>query len=200
MQKIILASSSPRRKQILESLGIPFEVIHSSVEEKIDVDNSPYELVKILSEKKAKAVLDKVVGPAVIIGADTVVADMGRILSKPKSREEAAKMIRQIQGRRHSVYTGNCLIFVKEDGSFEEEVFVDCTEVTFNKMTIEEIEMYVNTGEFEDKAGGYGIQGKASLFVDSIMGNYSTVVGLSVPLIYDCLKRHGIQILELMKR
>ena len=200
MQKIILASSSPRRKQILESLGIPFEAIHSSVEEKIDVDNSPYELVKILSEKKAKAVLDKVVGPAVIIGADTVVADMGRILSKPKSREEAAKMIRQIQGRRHSVYTGNCLIFVKEDGSFEEEVFVDCTEVTFNKMTIEEIEMYVNTGEFEDKAGGYGIQGKASLFVDSIMGNYSTVVGLSVPLIYDCLKRHGIQILELMKR
>ena len=109
-------------------------------------------------------------------------------------------MIRQIQGRRHSVYTGNCLIFVKEDGSFEEEVFVDCTEVTFNKMTIEEIEMYVSTGEFEDKAGGYGIQGKASLFVDSIMGNYSTVVGLSVPLIYDCLKRHGIQILELMKR
>ena len=200
MQKIILASSSPRRKQILESLGIPFEVIHSSVEEKIDVDNSPYELVKILSEKKAKAVLDKFGGPAVIIGADTVVADMGRILSKPKSREEAAKMIRQIQGRRHSVYTGNCLIFVKEDGSFEEEVFVDCTEVTFNKMTIEEIEMYVSTGEFEDKAGGYGIQGKASLFVDSIMGNYSTVVGLSVPLIYDCLKRHGIQILELMKR
>ena len=200
MQKIILASSSPRRKQILESLGIPFEVIHSSVEEKIDVDNSPYELVKILSEKKAKAVLDKVGGPAVIIGADTVVADMGRILSKPKSREEAAKMIRQIQGRRHSVYTGNCLIFVKEDGSFEEEVFVDCTEVTFNKMTIEEIEMYVSTGEFEDKAGGYGIQGNASLFVDSIMGNYSTVVGLSVPLIYDCLKRHGIQILELMKR
>ncbi|MCI8342155.1 MAG: septum formation inhibitor Maf [Firmicutes bacterium] len=196
MKKIILASSSPRRKALLESLGLPFEVVVSSVDENVEVDNSPYELVKILSEKKAKAILNQIEGEAIVIGADTVVADMGRILSKPKSKDEAIKMLRQIQGRHHSVYTGNCLLFVNEDGTYEEETFVDCTEVSFNKMTIEEIEMYVETGEFEDKAGGYGIQGRASLFVDSITGNYSTVVGLSLPLLYDAFKKHGIQLMN----
>lgn len=199
MYKIILASSSPRRRQILESLNIPFEVIHSSVDEKVDVDNSPYELVRILSEKKAKAILDQVKGPAIIIGADTVVADMGRILSKPKSKEEAIKMLRQLQGRHHSVYTGNCLLFVNEDGTYEVENFVDCTEVTFNKMTLEEIETYAETKEFEDKAGGYGIQGMAAFFVDSITGNYDTVVGLSVHMIYNVLKNHGVQLMDYWK-
>lgn len=199
MQKIILASSSPRRRQILENLSIPFEVINSEVDETIDVDNSPYEWVKTLSSKKANAVLDKVEGPAVIIGVDTVVADLGRILNKPDSKETAVKMLRQLQGRHHSVYSGMTLLFVDEKGNVEEENFVDATEVTFNKMTIEEIEMYLNTGEFTDKAGGYGIQGKASMFIDSITGSYDTVVGLPVPILYNALKRHGIQIMNFWK-
>lgn len=199
MQKIILASSSPRRRQILENLGIPFEVISSDVDETLDVDNSPYEWVKTLSSKKANAVLDKVTSPAVIIGVDTVVADLGRILNKPDSKETAVKMLRQLQGRHHSVYTGMTLLFVDENGNIEEENFVDGTEVTFNKMTMEEIEMYVSINEFSDKAGGYGIQGKASLFIDSITGNYDTVVGLSVPILYNALKQHGIQLMDFWK-
>ncbi|HCT64045.1 MAG TPA: septum formation inhibitor Maf [Lachnospiraceae bacterium] len=199
MQKIILASSSPRRRQILENLSIPFEIINSEVDETIDVDNSPYEWVKTLSSKKANAVLDKVEGPAVIIGVDTVVADLGRILNKPDSKETAVKMLRQLQGRHHSVYTGMTLLFIDENGNVEEENFVDGTEVTFNKMTIEEIEMYLGTGEFTDKAGGYGIQGKASMFIDSITGNYDTVVGLPVPILYNALKQHGIQIMDFWK-
>ena len=199
MQKIILASSSPRRRQILENLDIPFEVINSDVDETLDVDNSPYEWVKTLSSKKANAVLDKVTGPAVIIGVDTVVADLGRILNKPDSKETAVKMLSQLQGRHHSVYTGMTLLFVDENGNVEEENFVDGTEVTFNKMTTEEIEMYIGTGEFTDKAGGYGIQGKASLFIDSIAGNYDNVVGLSVPILYNALKKHGIQLMDFWK-
>jgi len=199
MQKIILASSSPRRRQILENLSIPFEVINSEVDETLDVDNSPYEWVKTLSSKKANAVLDKVEGAAVIIGVDTVVADLGRILNKPDSKETAVKMLRQLQGRRHSVYTGMTLLFVDENGNIEEENYVDGTEVTFNKMTMEEIEMYISTGEFTDKAGGYGIQGKASIFIDSISGNYDTVVGLSVSVLYNALKEHGIQLMDFWK-
>ena len=199
MQKIILASSSPRRRQILEDLGIPFKVINSEVDETLDVDNSPYEWVKTLSSKKANAVLDKVDGPTVIIGVDTVVADLGRILMKPDSKETAVKMLCQLQGRHHNVYTGMTLLFVDENGNVEEENYVDSTEVTFNKMTPEEIEVYVSTGEFTDKAGGYGIQGKASLFIDSITGNYDTVVGLSVPILYNALKKHGVQIMDFWK-
>ena len=199
MYKIILASKSPRRRDILENVGIPFEVIPSYVDENIELEASCYERALFLSKKKANAVVDQVEGPAIILGVDTIISDLGMILNKPKSREEAVRMLRHLQGRSHSVFTGVTMLFVNEDGTKKETSFVDSTEVTFNPMTIEEIEMYQGTGEYTDKAGGYGIQGKASIFVSSITGNYDTVVGLPIHLIYEELKKHGIQLMDYWK-
>ena len=199
MYKIILASSSPRRREILENLNIPFEVIPSYVDEDLSLDCSGYEQAKTLSQKKAYAVEDQVCGPAIIIGVDTIVSDLGKVLNKPKNTEEAIKMLSHLQGRHHSVFTGVTMLFKDEDGTIEKETFVDSTEVTFTHMTREEMEIYLGTGEYADKAGGYGIQGKASLFVESITGNYDTVVGLPVHLIYQVLKKHGIQLMDYWK-
>ena len=194
--QIILASGSPRRRQILERLSIPFEIMVSDADEYLDLENSPYEWVSTLSKRKAYAVLPKVKAPAIILGVDTVVADLGRTLVKPENEESAMRMLRQLQGRRHSVYTGVTILIVEEDGSVTEDIIVDATEVTFNPMTMDEICAYLKTGEYSDKAGGYGIQGIASLFVDSISGNYNTVVGLPIHLVYETLKNHGISLLD----
>ena len=197
--QIILASGSPRRRQILENLGIPFKVIRSDADEYLDLENSPFEWVSTLSKRKAYAVLRKVKGPAIILGVDTVVADMGRILGKPKDKEEAMQMLRQLQGRRHNVYSGVTLLIVEEDGSLQEEIIVDSTEVSFNPISLDEIYAYLETGEYEDKAGAYGIQGKAGLFIDTLYGSYYTVVGMPVHLVYEVLKKHGISLWDYMK-
>lgn len=196
MHKIILASQSPRRREILEKLEIPFEVIPSHVDEDLPLDCSGYEQAKTLSQKKAYAVVDGVKGPAVVIGVDTIVSDLGKVLTKPRNREDAVKMLRHLQGRHHSVFTGVTMLFVEEDGTIKEEQVVDSTEVTFTPLTMEEIEAYLGTDEYIDKAGGYGIQGKASLFVESVTGNYDTVVGFPVHLVYQTLKKHGIQLMD----
>ncbi|MGL4791205.1 MAG: Maf family protein, partial [Anaerotignaceae bacterium] len=148
MGKIILASSSPRRIQIMKDLGVKFEAMDSRIKEEIDIEHSPYEWVKVLSSKKAHAVVENVEGPAIIIAADTVIADLGRILTKPDSRETASKMLRQLQGRHHTVYTGTTFLFIDESGEITEENFVEGTEVTFNKMSIDEINAYLDTFEY----------------------------------------------------
>jgi len=199
MYKIILASASPRRREILENVGIPFEVIPSYVDENLELEASCYERCLVLSQKKAYAVVDQVEGPAIVLGVDTIVSDLGMTLNKPKNRAEAVKMLRHLQGRHHSVFTGVTMLLVQSDGTREEINFVDSTEVTFNPMTLDEIEMYLGTGEYTDKAGGYGIQGKASIFVSSITGNYDTVVGLPIHLIYEELKKHGILLTDYWK-
>lgn len=199
MYKIILASQSPRRRQILERLSVPFEVIPSGAKEYMELEQSPYEWVKILSHRKASAVAENIEGPAVIIGADTVVTYLGKILNKPQNNDEAASMLRLLSGKNHTVYTGMTLFFIDENGNREYESFVDATEVCFNSISTEEIEKYLATGEYSDKAGGYAIQGKASIFIDHIKGSPETVIGLPVSILYKALKDHGIDITDYWK-
>ena len=199
MYKIILASQSPRRRTILERLNIPFEVIPSGAKEYMELEQSPYEWVKILSHRKASAVAENVEGPAVIIGADTVVTYLGKILNKPVNNEEAASMLRLLSGNHHTVYTGLTLIFIDENGNRDSESYVDATEVAFNPISTEEIEKYLATGEYSDKAGGYAIQGKSSIFIDYIKWSNETVVGLPVSILYKALKDHGIDITDFWK-
>ena len=194
MKRIILASTSPRRQALLERLNIPFEVIGSEVDEDIAVENSPYERVKELSYLKASAVAKDIEGEAVIIGADTVVTYLGRILNKPSNRVEAVEMLKILQGKHHTVYTGLTVVYKDENGNSTSETYVDGTDVEFTNISDGLIEKYVDTFELSDKAGGYAIQGKASIFIECIHGNYDNVVGLPIPLLYKSLKEHGIDI------
>jgi len=196
MYKFILASASPRRKAILEKLNIPFEVMISGAEESVCLEHSPYEWVRILSVRKATAVEDSVKGPAVIIGADTIVTYLGKILNKPANEDDAFSMLRQLSGKKHTVYTGMTLIFIDKNGNREVDSYVDATEVTMAAISDEEIKSYISTGEYADKAGGYAVQGKSSIFIESIYGSYDTVVGLPTNVLYKALKDHGIDIAQ----
>ncbi|PLT32397.1 nucleoside triphosphate pyrophosphatase [Bacillus sp. V5-8f] len=174
MKSLILASSSPRRKELLQFLQIPFETIHTNTDESIDPQLDAEKAVKELAERKAMAAALTYPGDCVI-GADTVVAVEGRILGKPVDREDAKKMLRILSGRTHHVYTGVAII--QGEGR---KVFAQKTEVTFWELSEEEIEAYLDTGEPFDKAGSYGIQGYGSLLVKGISGDYFSVVGLPV--------------------
>ncbi|MDY3919640.1 MAG: Maf family protein [Candidatus Limivivens sp.] len=186
MKKIILASASPRRRELLAQAGIPFEVITSQAEEVITRE-APGEVVMELAEKKAEAVADRIYTDAIVIGSDTVVAIDGRILGKPVDEEDAARMLRMLSGREHQVYTGVALL-IGEGGSWQKKVFYEETQVEMFPMTEGEICRYIATGEPLDKAGAYGIQGRAAVFVKSIRGDYNTVVGLPVSRLYQELK------------
>lgn len=190
MKNIILASASPRRRELLEMAGIPFTVCPSQWEEEITVSD-PAEVVEELSEQKAREVFLKTGGESLVIGADTVVAAKGQILGKPKDREAARQMLRSIQGGSHEVYTG-VTILDREEGKERQKTFHVMTEVVFYPMSEEEIQRYVDTKEPMDKAGAYGIQGKAGIFVKEIHGDYNNVVGLPVARLYQELKEMGI--------
>lgn len=201
MKKFILASASARRKYLLEKIGIPFTSVESNLDEQAEVEikNSPYEWVKAVAAKKGHAVFEKinVETDTVIISADTIVTDMGKILHRPKTKDEAREMLASISGRKHTVYTGLTLIFIGADGKIEnEENFVDATDVYMHKLTDDEIEAYISTDEPYDKAGGYGIQGKGSLLIEKIYGDYYTVVGLPLAILYRGLKKNGVNVLE----
>lgn len=174
MSQLILASGSPRRKEILEQVGISFEVMKSDVEEVI-TKTDPAEIVMELSRQKAEDVFGKLDDPAIVLGADTVVAYDGKILGKPEDEEDAKAMLRMLSGKKHSVFTGVTLVSKKGIESFYEETLVE-----FYPMNEEEIEAYVLSGEPMDKAGAYGIQGKAAAFIKGIQGDYYNVVGLPI--------------------
>lgn len=190
MKNIILASASPRRRELLERAGISFNVCPSQGEEQITVSD-PAEVVEELSEQKAREVFLKTEGDILVIGADTVVAVNGKILGKPKDQEEARQMLRSIQGGSHEVYTGVTLLD-REEGQERQRTFHVMTKVVFYPMSEEEIQRYVDTKEPLDKAGAYGIQGKAGIFVKEIRGDYNNVVGLPVARLYQELKEMGI--------
>ena len=182
--KVILASASPRRKEILGKTGIDFEVQVSDCDENID-ENRPDELVMKLSELKAKAVAAKN-SDAIIIGSDTVVAHKGQIMGKPADRAEAISMIKSFAGDIHQVYTGVTIIIPNE----KTYTFNVCTDVHVLPMTDEEIERYVDTGEPMDKAGAYAIQGLFAPFISKIDGDYYNVVGLPISSVYAILKNY----------
>lgn len=179
----ILASQSPRRRELLSRLGIEFAV-EPAVGEEIIRGDSPEEIVKNLAAAKAEEVAKKHVGEDVlIIGADTVVAANGRILGKPKDRAEMEQMITQLQNNTHEVYTGVALLRVERTG-VRCHCFAECTRVTFYPMTREQIAAYTANSDGMDKAGGYGIQSDAAIFIKGIAGDYNNVVGLPIARLY----------------
>lgn len=174
LKSIILASASPRRKEIFTLADLSFEVLPSSVEEVVTKE-IPHEVVMELASQKAWDIWEKTQKDRMVVGADTVVACDGKILGKPKDEEDAFKMLSMLSGRTHQVYTGVSLIWKDREHTFYEE-----TEVTFYPMTEEEISKYISTKEPMDKAGAYGIQGKAAAFIRGICGDYYNVVGFPI--------------------
>lgn len=186
--QIVLASQSPRRKELLGKLNISYEVMPAKGEEKLYGD-APEKVVMNLASQKAKEVYElktRNTGgtglPLLVIGADTIVVYEGQILGKPKDREEAQAMLHMLSGKTHQVYTGVCVV------TETQHCFYEKTDVTFAKLTDEEIEDYVDSGDSFDKAGGYGIQGDFAVYVKEIRGDYNNVVGLPVARLYQELK------------
>lgn len=185
--RLVLASQSPRRQELLKLLTQDFSVCVSDVDESLPAQIAPQDAVMLLAEQKARAVRDRLCADGaaddlLVIGADTVVAAEGEILGKPQDAADAARMLRLMAGRTHEVYTGVSLCGVRR-----EERFYCATRVRFAPMTDEEIEWYIATGEPFDKAGGYGIQGDAARFIEGIEGDYFNVMGLPVRMLYTCL-------------
>ena len=212
----ILASASPRRKELLTQIGLDFEVMVSEADENIKEELAPDELVKRLSEIKAEAVRDHLgklakylqegkdavsadreeggetvsesQGRIGIIGADTVVYHNGEILGKPKDEEDAFRMLQSLSGATHSVFTGVTILLPEE-----KIVFVSETKVTFDELSDEEIRIYIATNEPADKAGAYGIQGFGGAFVTGIEGEYANVVGFPIGEFCHILRKKGIR-------
>ena len=189
--KFILASASPRRKELLAELIDDFEIIPAKGEEKIIGNPTPAELVQQLARQKANevATLDMAKGK-VVLGSDTVVALDGKVLGKPKNESDAMEMLRALSGRTHEVYTGVCVLTPKGDG-FTERVDVDCTKVYFYSLDEEKIRSYVASGSPMDKAGAYGIQDGG--LVERIEGSFSNVVGLPLELCKKIFNEIGLK-------
>ena len=188
--KIVLASSSPRRRELLGIFGLPFDCIPAMGEEKSEGYPSCEALTEGLARQKALEVAAQVDDDTVVIGSDTLVELDGVKLGKPQSEEDAFRMLRALSGRAHRVCTGLCC--VKGDTVLSG---VEITEVVFRPLTDAEIRAYIATGEPMDKAGAYGIQGKASLFVEGIRGDYFTVMGLPLCRLGTMLKELGVTLL-----
>lgn len=194
--KIILASQSPRRCELMKQAGFEFEIIKSEVDEKI-TKSIPSDIVKELSLQKADDVFNKLMSHIdfsliafedlsfLVIGADTIVTKNGKIMGKPKNFEEAFSMIKSIQDSTHKVYTGVTLIKYDFNTKHKEiHSFFESTDVTLYPMTDLEISSYISTGHCYDKAGGYGIQGQFAVYVKGINGDYNNVVGLPIAHLY----------------
>ena len=174
LKHIILASASPRRKEILELADLKFDVMSSDAQE-ITTKTAPNEVVMELASIKAKDIYKKSEKQSMVVGADTVVAYQGQILGKPADEADAKRMLTMLSGQTHEVYTGVCVI---EDG--KTKTFYEETKVTFYEISDEQIDRYIKTGEPMDKAGSYGIQGKAAVFIKGIEGDYYNVVGFPI--------------------
>lgn len=192
MEHIILASGSPRRREILEKMGYAFRIITSDTDEHTDKDK-PYDIVMELSRRKALAVCGKADEDAVIIGADTIVYYDGEVLLKPVDREDAYNTLRKLSGQVHQVYTGVTIVDYKDKKQRSVTSFFEKTDVEFYPLTDEEIESYIATGDPMDKAGAYGIQGIFGKHIKGICGDYTNVVGLPAGRLYMELKKLHLQ-------
>lgn len=216
MYRIILASESPRRKEIMNQMGIPFESIPSHVNEEL-IESSPSDIVENLANLKAKDVAKQLMErqhpnmspnneqvitmqeDLIIIGADTMVFHSGQALGKPRNREDAINMLKSLSDDSHEVISGVCIIIRKKTNHDSEKIisFSVKTQVVTQPLTIEEIESYVDSGESMDKAGAYGIQGGFGLYIKEIHGDYYNVVGFPIAKIYEKLLAYGINIKKL---
>jgi len=197
---IILASASPRRKNLLEGLGMKFKIIISDIDESFCQDMDPDKAVRCLALKKAEDVLKKIDYPAIIIGADTTVVIDNQSLGKPKDFDEAFRMLSMLSGRSHKVITGIAVIDSNNTSQGPEfnKTFVDSitSEVFFKELSGQEIYNYIKTGEPMDKAGAYAIQGIGSIFISQISGCYNNIVGLPIFRLYQILEELGFSVLE----
>lgn len=179
MKKIILASGSPRRRELMARAGFEFEVQTSNAEESYDPSLRPEQIAPFLAQLKAQAVVDELpeetLGESIIVGADTIVALSATVYGKPRDEEDARRMLGELSGKTHQVITGVCII--AKEGM---QSFAEVTNVTFKALAPKEIAEYVAGGEPMDKAGAYGIQGEGGKLVDSIDGDFDNVVGLPI--------------------
>lgn len=191
--KVILASKSPRRFEILEKIVKEFEVVQSNFDENtIDFKGDIEKYVKDLSRNKAIEVSKRLNEPSIVIAADTVVFQDRKVLEKPKNEEDAFSMLSSLSGNTHKVYSGICLINTYDDTVVTD---CDCTEVRFSELNPRQIRNYINSGEPMDKAGAYGIQGLGGAFVEGIKGCYYNVMGLPLNKLYKALENYDITIL-----
>lgn len=191
--KVILASKSPRRVEILEKIVKEFEVVQSNFDENtIDFKGDIEKYVKDLSRNKAIEVSKRLNEPSIVIAADTIVFKDGKVLEKPKNEEDAFSMLSSLSGNTHKVYSGICLINTYDDTVVTD---CDCTEVRFSELNPRQIRNYINSGEPMDKAGAYGIQGLGGAFVEGIKGCYYNVMGLPLNKLYKALENYNITIL-----
>lgn len=196
MPRLILASTSPRRRKLLALLSLPFEVIASRFDEgAVSPDAmTPPAYVTHLAQGKAAEVAAHVNGDALVIGADTTVTLDSQFLNKPADADDARRMLRALSGRTHQVYTGLCLIHVQNGIAREPMLDYAVTDVTFDTLPEDVIAAYVATGEPLDKAGAYGIQGKALSFIPHIHGDYFNVVGLPLNRLCALLNQFGVSL------
>ncbi len=180
--ELILASKSPRRRELLTDMGLTFSINSQEVEEDFPAVMHPRDAVRFLAEKKARAVVATLDRPAIVIASDTMVEVNGKPLGKPVDEADAGRMLRMLSGRHHNVHTGVCVVFGEQMLSG-----VDSTDVFFHSLDDKDIAWYISTGEPMDKAGAYGIQGKGGKFVSHINGHMDNVIGLPCELLDDLL-------------
>lgn len=191
MKKIVLASASPRRQELLKQIGLNFEVSVPAVDEIIAEGTPPFEVVRELACRKSMEVAGQI-GEGIVIGADTVVVNQGMILGKPSDYADAVQTLRNLSGSEHLVITGFCVV----DGASGKVVKAsETTRVFFRRLTDDEIESYVKTGEPMDKAGSYAIQGLGAILVERIEGCYFNVVGLPLTKLAEVLREFGVEVL-----
>lgn len=185
--RVILASESPRRRELLEMMGLKFEIKPSKCDETFEEGFTIEEQSKRLAFIKAKTVFDETSGDRVVIGSDTMVLKGDKIYGKPHSKEQAFEMLKDLNNDKHKVITSICVISEKS-GKYKEQVDYDIAEVYFKKMTDREIESWIEKEKPYDKAGAYTVQSAFGVYVDKIIGNYFTVVGLPIHKLNDMLK------------
>jgi septum formation protein len=190
MKKLILASTSPRRRQLLAKIGIPFVVLQSDYEENMSLPLSPHELVQHLSQGKAEAVAKNLM-EGCVIGADTVVVFEGKIMGKPHIPKRAREMLKALSGKENSIVTGFTILDCDQKRSISDS---EETRIFFRPLSDEEIEHYIATGEPLERAGAYSIQEGAADFVERYEGDYDNAVGLPVSKIASCLKQFGFEV------
>ena len=186
LEKLVLASRSPRRAEILGAIGWPFEAVAADIDESVCAGEDAVSYVKRLAFTKAQTVAHKNPG-AIVLGADTTVVVDGELLGQPLDDNDARRMLKLLSGKWHEVLTGVALLRADQDA--QSLVEHETTRVCFAEMSDAEIDWYVSTGEPRGKAGGYGIQGPAALFIEEIAGDYFNIVGLPVRLVYELMRK-----------